>query len=113
MDASLIMDILGWVVPALLGCALGRASEELKALKREKAAEDESEKAIMEGVRSLLRCELIRTHRTHVQRGEPIDLSTREFVQKTYESYRALGGNGTGTLLYQEILDIPITDRQA
>lgn len=88
---------LGAAASAAVGAALGLAARQRKRVK-----------AIGDGVRSLLRCELVRAHREHCIRGEPMALEDREFVHRTYEAYHSLGGNGTGTRLYEELMEVDL-----
>lgn len=67
------------------------------------------EKALCSGIRSLLRNELVKAHREFVILGKPMTLVDREVVERNYSSYHGLGGNGTGTTLYEELMDVPIT----
>jgi hypothetical protein len=62
------------------------------------------------GVRSIIRAELVRAHREWVEEKGYITLEAREYVQRTYESYHALGGNGVGTTLYNDLMALPIRE---
>lgn len=61
-----------------------------------------------EGVKSLLRAELVSMHRRYVKDTGKISLSAKEYVQRTYDSYRALGGNDIGQQLYEDMMELPI-----
>ena len=88
-----------WVVTGLLGCIVGLL-----------AAFVRSEHALRKGMRSLLRNELVKAHRVFVVERDPVSLVDREVVDRNYQAYHSLGGNGTGTKLYEEIMDVPITE---
>lgn len=63
--------------------------------------------AISNGVRQLLKAELVRSYESFVERGW-IDTEGREHVENVYRAYHSLAGNGTGTKLYEEIMKLPI-----
>lgn len=92
---------VSWAVPALLAAGCGWVGVKLHGIAR-------SVGALMDGMRSMLRCELVRAHREHCIRGEPMALEDREFVHRTYEAYHSLGGNGTGTRLYEELMEVDL-----
>lgn len=101
-------DALSTALTALVSAAVGAlvaAAGRARAARRDERGLD---RAIGDGVRSLLRCELVRQHREHCIRGEPMTLEDREYVERTYESYHALGGNGTGTRIYEELMDLDL-----
>jgi len=62
--------------------------------------------AIEEGVRVLLHDRLYQAHRYYLEQGYifPSDLKNVEHI---YNAYHLLGGNGTGTTLYEEMNDLP------
>ena len=84
------------IVTAMLTGAYTNMSKKLK--KRD--AETEAMKA---GVRAVLHLELYRECQRlmELNRVTTEDLKNVEYI---YDSYHALGGNGTGTLLYNRIL---------
>ena len=63
-------------------------------------------KAMREGVKSLLRAEIIRTYERYNERGY-CPIYAREPLTHVYESYHGLDGNGTGTDLYQKTIALP------
>lgn len=96
MEDQAVAAAVSWAVPALLAACCAWAAAKLKGIAR-------SVGALKDGMRSMLRCELVRCHERYVVRGEPMGLSDLEYVQRTYESYHGIGGNGIGTSLYEEI----------
>mgnify|MGYP003103046760 CR=1 FL=1 len=105
-------DIMGpaatWAVTGALSAAVGFLSARLKARRGRDRDERERMESLCCGVRSLLRCELVRQHREHCVRGEPLTLEDREYVDRTYEAYHALGGNGVGTRLHEELMEMGV-----
>ena len=104
MTSSLFSEALAWLVPALLGGAAGWAGGVLRALKREQNEREERDKALVEGVKTLLRCEIVRAHDAFVVGGMPLDVDSLGHIQKVHDSYRRLGGNDVGTHLYRQIV---------
>ena len=97
LEDQVLSLAISWAVPALLAAGCGWVGVKLRGIAR-------SVGALMDGMRSMLRCELVRCHERYVVRGEPVGLSDLEYVKRTYESYHGIDGNGIGTSLYEEIV---------
>lgn len=69
---------------------------------RSSKTEDE---AMRNGMRALLRQQLIDYHRDYVVSGKPCPVRIKEQATSVHDAYHALGGNGTGTQLWQEIME--------
>jgi hypothetical protein len=67
---------------------------------------DEERTALYNGVRALLRSEIMRTHHQAVADGFAATMD-KEVMQRSYDAYHALGGNGIATNLYKEMLELP------
>ena len=63
--------------------------------------------AVAQGVQALLRNEIIRTHNQCLEKGCICPIYQRESVQRMYEAYHALGGNGTITELVDKLQKMP------
>ena len=63
-------------------------------------------KGRQEGLRSLLRAEIIRAYEKYTERGY-CPIYAREPLTKVYEAYHAMGGNGTGTDFYKKTIALP------
>lgn len=81
-------------------------SETLEAVR----AQTEMVPAIAQGTRSLLRSELVGLHRKWVERSGYITLEAKEYASRTYADYHALGGNGVGTKLYEDLMALPLRE---
>ena len=66
--------------------------------------------AQQDGIRTLLRNELVRLHRDLVEAQGWCTLEDKEYAERTYIAYHELRGNGTGTVLYEDIMALPIKD---
>lgn len=64
--------------------------------------------ALKEGMRTLLRNELVAAHREWYEEKGYITLEALEFCQQTYEAYHGLGGNGSGDKLFKDIKTLPV-----
>lgn len=64
------------------------------------------QKALMDGVEALLHDRLYQAHTYHSKKHfiSPSDL---ENIESIYNAYHNLGGNGTGTTIYEELQELP------
>ena len=65
------------------------------------------QKAIENGVRDMLRLTILDNYEKCKQVGK-ISVSRKDAVDSAYQSYHALGGNGTITQVHEEIMQMPI-----
>lgn len=65
-------------------------------------------RATRDGMKCLLRSEIIREHAHYIDRGE-IPLAARQNVEESYAAYHALGGNGAITHMVEELNKLPTT----
>lgn len=64
-------------------------------------------KAMKEGILAILHDRLFQAGRYHIAQNE-ITLSELKNVEYLYRSYHTLGGNGTGTEIWERIKDLPL-----
>jgi hypothetical protein len=62
-----------------------------------------------EALRMLLHDRLYKDCRYYIKAGK-IDVDGLENMNGVYKSYHNLGGNGTGTALYERVSKLPITE---
>ena len=74
-----------------------------KRLKEEKARNQ----AIENGVRDILRMQILDTYERCKVAGT-ITVSRKDAIDSAYNSYHALGGNGTITQVHNELMGMPI-----
>lgn len=98
-------SILIWAVTNLLAALAGW----LTANRRRRRTHDD---AIDAGVRVLLLCELERQQRELVAGGATADNESKARAQTVYDAYQALGGNGHGTQINQDIQNMPIAPKR-
>ena len=74
-----------------------------KRLKEEKVRNE----AIESGVRDILRMQILDTYERCKATGK-ITVSRKDAIDSAYNSYHALGGNGTITQVHNELMGMPI-----
>ena len=94
------LEVLFGAVLTGIGIVQKRLS---KRMKDEKARNQ----AIETGVRDMLRLTILDTYERCKAAGV-ISVSRKDAIDSAYNSYHALGGNGTITQVHQEIMAMPI-----
>ncbi len=94
------LEVLFGLVTAGIGIALRRISKKLNQEKKRN-------QAIEDGVRDILRMQILDTYEKCTQAGK-ISVSRKDAIDSAYRSYHALGGNGTITQVHNEIMEMPI-----
>lgn len=64
-----------------------------------------SNDASREFERSMQRAEIIRYFRIVVEQGNPITTEELSHLEACYKAYHNAGGNGTGTVMYNRVLE--------
>lgn len=67
----------------------------------------DEEKVVREALKELLRIQLFNIHAHYVRNRGNIPIYGKENATAIYNAYHALKGNGVGTNLYNEIMDLP------
>ena len=103
--AAFVSGIVGAFVSSVVASI---KSQGHKAQQRatEERAELESMKA---GIRALLWCELERIHSVAMSKGG-LTVDQRRHLESVYSAYHGLGGNGTGTRLFQDSMEMQVID---
>ena len=81
----------------------------LSSRRAEKDKAEEESKLVKSALRALLRSELMRTHHQAVRDGYASTVD-KEVMERTYQSYHQLGGNGIATNLHDEMMALPTKD---
>lgn len=97
----LVQQLVEWLVPALCGGALTLIGVWAAA-----------GRALIRGVRELLLCKLEELRADMVHHQGVADDDIKERSQRIYECYHALGGNGHGTGINEDIQRAPIEPRR-
>lgn len=81
----------------------------LSGKRAEKEKAEEENELVKSALRALLRSELMRAHHHAVRDGHASTVD-KEVMERTYQSYHRLGGNGTATNLHDEMMALPTKD---
>lgn len=92
--------VFGLIVTGL-GAAYAKLASKLKK-------EREKNQAIENGLRDILRLQILDTYDKCVSAGRTISVSRKDAIDSAYRSYHALGGNGTITQVHYEIMQMTI-----
>lgn len=113
MDSSIINAIINACVTifnVVFTTIIARKAEKKRQEDLNAARENDRTQQIESGLQSLLRAEIIRSHEKYIDK-EYCPVYAREALTRIYESYHALGGNGTMTELYKQVIALP-TDKE-
>ena len=94
------MNVVGTAISVILPALGGIVGWLAKSMQKSKAKDN----AITNGMAILLRAHLMAIHRDYVETGNPCPISIKDDATEAYEAYHALGHNGTGTQLYNDIM---------
>lgn len=100
-----IITILGWLLAPVCSALVVYIREQHKQAALREQTKSTHDKAMEEGVRALLRQQLIDYHKEYVASGKACPVRIKEQATSIHDAYKALGGNGTGTQLWHEIME--------
>ncbi|MBR2662821.1 MAG: hypothetical protein IKE25_03825 [Clostridia bacterium] len=89
------------IITAILSGLYARLAKRFKAEKLKN-------QAIENGVRDILRMQILDSYDKCKADGCTISISRKDAIDSAYKSYSALGGNGTITRVHEEIMEMPI-----
>lgn len=95
------LEVLFGIVVAGLSAMYAKLSKRLQA-------ERDKNQAIENGLRDILRLQILDTYEKCVQEDRTISVSRKDAIDSAYHSYHALGGNGTITQVHTEIMQMSI-----
>lgn len=79
----------------------------LKNINKQMKSEKVRNQAIENGVRDMLRLTILDNYERCKQEGK-ISVARKDAIDSAYNSYHALGGNGTITRVHEEIMEMSI-----
>lgn len=97
-----IGELIFTAITGVLAAAYRSLSKRIKA-------QEEERKAVKEGLLAIMHDRLYQSCTYFIKQGY-IDTSGLKNLEYLYKSYHALGGNGTGTELYNRAKALPIKD---
>lgn len=102
--------ILKWAVPFVLSTAASAVIAYGKGVKKRNTEQEKinekREQAIVNGLQSLLRSEIIRSHDKYMEQGF-CPVYAKEALKRSYEAYHDLDGNDVATKLYNDSMNLP------
>lgn len=101
---NIIQQVLVWALTAVVGVIVGRMSSLAKSDKEERMA-------LYSGVRALLRSAIMNAHHEAMRDGY-ISTTDREVIERAYNAYHGLDGNGVATKLYNEAMSLPTREHE-
>lgn len=99
MEVQIVVSIIVWALTGVLGALASFFAIRYKTVSKEN-------KALKNGMQSLLRSDIIKSHDKYMDRGYA-PIYAKESLTKSYESYHDLGGNGVVTKLYKDVIALP------
>ncbi len=102
---ALVSGLVGAVVSGLVAALKSQGKKAVEQNHEEKAAIE----AMRAGLRALLWRELKNIHDEAMRNGG-LTVEQRRHLESVYAAYHGLGGNGTGTRLYTDAMEQPVTD---
>lgn len=110
------LTVAGWLAGPVVTAVIGYLGASLRASRRRERDREErreaEHRAYSEGLRVLLKERLYDMHETYVVRAAPMPYEAKERLESVYGAYHALGGNGTGTHVYEELMAAYVGGRE-
>ena len=103
-----LQTILGWVAGPVATALIAWLGASLRAARKRSAEHDArrdaEHAALMAGMRELMRSQLYEMHKRYVVNAVSMPYDEKERADSVYRVYHALGGNGTGTHVHEELM---------
>jgi len=100
-----------WTVVCACGIPSAIVGFGIKHIKKMLATRRKEDAAINDGLKSLLRGDIIRCHDKYIDR-QYCPIYAREALEKEYVAYHNLGGNGVVTRLMEDIRALPTEKKE-
>lgn len=101
MDNLFTNPITAQVISLVVAAAFGWLTAQTARLKRRDAA-------LHEGMKAVLRKELVDDFERYVVNGHALSIERKREIDECFAAYQALGGNGTGLQMYEKICDVKV-----
>lgn len=110
------VTVAGWLAGPVVTAVIGWLGASLRVARKRNAEHDArrdaEHAALMAGMRELMRRELYDMHKRYVVDGEPMSYDEKEREESVYCVYHALGGNGVGTHIHDELIAAYVGGRE-
>ena len=100
---ALISGLAGWLIASIRNMAHSQYQKEQES--------EQQLKALQDGVRALLHDRLFSFY-TQYESADSIPSKTWSEIEQMYHAYHALGGNGTGTRLFEILKTKPLQSEE-
>lgn len=108
--------VAGWLAGPAATALIAWLGASLRAARRRSAEHDArrdaEHAALMAGMRELMRSQLYEMHKRYVVDAVPMPYDEKERADSVYRVYHALGGNGTGTHVHEELMAAYVGGRE-
>lgn len=101
------MDYLNPIIMQVIGIAVAGICGWLAARVKHLSTR---ENALYEGMKAVLRKELVDDFEKYVQHGDEhiLTIERKREIDECYAAYSALGGNGTGAQIYERLCEVKV-----
>ena len=103
-----VFQAAGWVAAPVMAAVIGTLAGMLRESRERERRRDEVKEAehaaLCMGMCEEMRSKLYAMHERYVVNGESMPYHEKERADHVYSVYHALGGNGTGTHVYEELM---------
>lgn len=107
MLTTIIIYTIPTIIGILFGSLVGYLSHARANAKNHQQAENEQQSALKDGMLALLH-DRIYGECASCESHQGVTLDALRNLEYLYEPYHALGGNGTGTILYERVKNLPV-----
>ena len=108
MAQEIFEIILKWAIPTVLTAV---ASATIAYVRGVHKRSTDHEKAMEDGLQSLLRAEIIRANDKYIDQGY-CPIYAKEALKRSYQAYHTLGGNDVATKLFEDVMHLPENQAQ-
>lgn len=102
--------IIKYWVQWVFGLIAGGLAYAFKRLNKKVKEQQKENQAVKDGLLALLHDRLYQSSAYFIERNS-IDVVSMQNITKLYDAYHALGGNSTGTELYERIKNLPLESK--
>lgn len=107
MAATVIAGVIVTLASGLCGILYHRCKQAVKERDLAKSKASMEDSVIREGIKALLHDRLYTAHLQYMKQGF-CSMKDKQNLTYIYAPYEKLGGNGTGKLAYDDIMNLPI-----
>ena len=91
------------IISSIVGACVSAVVVAIRATRGEREEISRRQDALEDGMRCLLRQNIIDAYHDHVISGEPMTVDQQQQLDRVHSAYKALGGNNLGDKLYNAV----------